>query len=406
MGYKRVFILVILGLIALVLLTGVILLDEGIITSYLAPFLKTTNKEAEETNIDAFLNRFTTDDLAKILPYNSVDQQEFQRAMQASSVAILSPVIQELEYTHVPIAFNSYPRPAGYRTEIAQRVKAADPLRYEDTVRNLVQNYSPRSPDQYQVFVDLQICNPGGTRFEKSNLQRVLEYARVTLETLGYRVYIEQIKPSIADYNIIAEKPASAGSTFEQVIEIGAHIDSATTTPGASRNATGLAGILEMAYVLRNYPNQHPWQFVIFVEFGAEKLGSQSHLQNIAGQPIKTALILDGIGWSEIETGFMNCISANQEIPYTLDLANIFDAVREPYEIDINWRQCNIEGGFSSETRYWDAGIPAVLSVGGLPYNNPTLDKCSDNMASVNLDNAFRIVKQNIAVLLTLDSEP
>ena len=87
-------------------------------------------------------------------------------------------------------------------------------------------------------------------------------------------------------------------------------------------------------------------------------------------------------------------------------MADLFDTIRQRYTIPIGWRRCTYTSRYSDQGRYWEAGLPAVLSVGGLPYKDPTLHKCSDNLGNLDMENAFLTVQENVGVLLTLDREP
>lgn len=307
---------------------------------------------------------------------------------------------------YLPQILQVYPRPAGFDLDISERVHAVNADRMLDTTDDLVRLYGPRYHELYQRITNNSTCALGGTVYTKHNLLRALNYAEDILTTLGYQVTHEPVANSNGSYNLVATRPASAATTFATYLEVGAHLDTREATPGATDNASGSAGVLEMAAVLANYPNQHPWRFILFVEEEFGMLGSQVHVQKLTSKNFKSALVMDCIGWSEADPETMNCIYANANIPETVEIANLFDAVRGRYGIDIGYRRCTYSSWFSDQGRYWEADLPAVLSVGGLPYTNPTLHQCNDNMAHLNSLNAFQTVQENVAVFLTLDQEP
>ena len=309
----------------------------------------------------------------------------------------------------LPSISKNGPHPSGYDEAIAVRIAATNYTHYQSLIQNLVENFSPRHHDVYQIIVDQQTCELGGTSFEKHNLLRALEDAEAKFVEYGYQIIHEPVPDSNGSYNLIAYKPASAvtaAPVYPSVLEVGAHIDTRKTTPGASDNAAGAAGVIEMAGLLKDYPNHHPWRFILFVEEEKGTAGSKVHTQQIKGQPLKIALVMDGIGWSMTEPEPMNCIYDNHAIPYSVEVAQLFDTIRQRYQIGIGWQRCTYSSRFSDQGRYWDEGLPAVLSVGGLPYKDKTLHKCKDNMANLDLNNAFLTVQENVGVFLTLDQQP
>lgn len=323
------------------------------------------------------------------------------------STANLTSESQEIaEYTiFMPATFMIYPRPEGYDHNIAIKVHDTSYEWLMDYTNDLVTFYGPRHRDYFRRFVDNQ-CNFGSQTYSKNNQLRALIYVESVLQDFGYTITHESVPDSNGGYNLIITKPASAEPVYNRVLEVGAHIDTVAGAPGANDNAAGVAGVMEMARLLKNYPNHHPWRFIAFVEEETGILGSYYHVQNIRNQPFKAALVMDTIGWSEIDPDYMNCIYAEPDIPYTVEIAKLFDTVRKAYGIDIGWRRCSYSSMYSDQGRYWQYGLPAVLSVGGLPHTNPTLHKCTDNYARLNKMNAYLTVKENVGVLLTLDKEP
>ena len=138
-------------------------------------------------------------------------------------------------------------------------------------------------------------------------------------------------------------------------------------------------------------------------EHGGFNEGSVYHLQQVAlrGETIKFALIMDGIGWSEIAP-------LNRNVVWSYDaethrVAGIFDTVRAEYGIDIGFLEGT--GSYSDNQSYWNAGLPASLSIGGWPYQAPGYHGCGDTVDVVDFANIFKIAEQNLAVLLKLDAE-
>jgi len=82
----------------------------------------------------------------------------------------------------------------------------------------------------------------------------------------------------ITSRNVIATRQGD-----DQVIVIGAHLDSATIGTGADDNASGVAAILAAAQALAELPIQHT---LVFVAFGAEEVGlygSYEYVDSLGG---------------------------------------------------------------------------------------------------------------------------
>ena len=68
--------------------------------------------------------------------------------------------------------------------------------------------------------------------------------------------------------NVIAVKPGT--SSPQEVVVVGAHLDTVPPSPGANDNASGVAAVLEVARLLAEVPTART---IHFVAFGAEELG-------------------------------------------------------------------------------------------------------------------------------------
>jgi hypothetical protein len=291
-------------------------------------------------------------------------------------------------------------------------IEKVNPERIYQRTENLVAKYSPRHPEFSQVYANAE-CALGVEIYPQNNLLRALGDVKSQFEDFGYSVITEPVPEKYGGgYNIVARNPAVGFSHKQSTIDIGAHLDAwkswdtGISTPGASDNAVAVAGLLEMASLLVDYPNQHPWQFVVFVSEERGRHGSEIHAEAMAEQPFKAGLILDGIGWSETSPNPMNCTWAFEDLPGSLEVAAIFNQVRQQYQISINWRLCSDKLQTSDHVSYYEKGLPAVLSVGGLPYGGEYYHKCQDNLQNLDLNNAVLTIQENVGVLLTLDREP
>ena len=100
--------------------------------------------------------------------------------------------------------------------------------------------------------------------------------------------------------NIIALFP----STNPARIVVGAHYDACADTPGADDNASGIAGILELARLIGKFQPHHTIELVAYCTeeppfFGTQDMGSAHHAQGLQEQGIRVdaMLALEMIGY-------------------------------------------------------------------------------------------------------------
>jgi hypothetical protein len=162
-----------------------------------------------------------------------------------------------------------------------KKVPAVDPAKLETHVRMLAEQMAPRD---------------GG---HPQNLDRAAEYIRLMFANPNGRVTEQPYNARGHTYrNIIT----SFGPETGERIIVGAHYDAAGLNPGSDDNASGVAGLLELAYLLGNNP---PPMRVDLVAYSLEEyfrtpiMGSAIHAQSLKQQniPIRLMVSLEMIGY-------------------------------------------------------------------------------------------------------------
>ena len=134
-----------------------------------------------------------------------------------------------------------------------------------------------------------------GTRPMGSEAEaRAAGYVAAALEDWGYAVEIQTFETSppsaeegaepepVVSRNVVAVKPGD-----EQIVVVGAHLDSERVGAGAGDNASGVAAMLATARALADVDTTHT---LVFVAFGAEE----------GGDPTGAAVYVESLG-NEIE---------------------------------------------------------------------------------------------------------
>lgn len=113
-------------------------------------------------------------------------------------------------------------------------------------------------------------------------------------------------------YNVIAEVQG-LNPAKDEILVIGAHYDSAVGTPGADDNASGVAGMLELARLSMQQRPERTIRFVAFSleempAFGTENMGSYVYARSLKNEGAKVygMIALEMIGYFCDEDGCQN----------------------------------------------------------------------------------------------------
>ncbi|OGX09084.1 MAG: hypothetical protein A2Z88_08210 [Omnitrophica WOR_2 bacterium GWA2_47_8] len=156
-----------------------------------------------------------------------------------------------------------------------------------------------QGPKDTIAYLSLNIGNRNYRDYE--NLNKTKEYIQSRFEDMGYAVELQDFKVGGKVFsNVIAYKPSvSKGG----VVIIGAHYDTCFN-PGADDNASGVAGLLELARLLRDEESKRQIKFIAFVNeeplfFMTENMGSRVYAKRAKSEKedIKAVVILEMIGF-------------------------------------------------------------------------------------------------------------
>ena len=158
-----------------------------------------------------------------------------------------------------------------------------DPARLESHVRKLSVEFVPRDDSHVE------------------NLDRVADYIAKEFATAGGVVSQQPYGVNGKTYrNVIAR----FGPESPERIIVGAHYDTAGPLPGADDNASGVAGLIELGYLLgRNPPAAHIELVAFSLEespyFRTTGMGSSVHAQSLLKQNagVKVMISLEMIGY-------------------------------------------------------------------------------------------------------------
>jgi Zn-dependent M28 family amino/carboxypeptidase len=195
------------------------------------------------------------------------------------------------------LVLSSYSYYDSYSSENSLRVKNRSmpkdiiELNLENTVRKLAGDIGSRG------------------YLQKHALDESIDYITTEFKSYGYDTYFQNYAVNGRDYkNIWVEKKGKG--IPEKILVIGAHYDTVTGTPGADDNASGVAGLLELARILIHEPVDKTVHFVAFTLeeppfFRSRSMGSYVYAKGLKakGADVEGMICLESIGYFHDEPG-------------------------------------------------------------------------------------------------------
>jgi hypothetical protein len=259
--------------------------------------------------------------------------------------------------------------------------------------------------------------------WKEESLQKAEEYIGSALSSYGYatgRQTYSCYGKSVS--NLIAEKTGSDSGT----IVVGAHYDTVPGTPGADDNASGLAGLLELARLHQVTQSRKTIVFVAFVNeeppcFGSNHMGSMVYANYLKEQriPLEVMISLEMIGYFRQERiqkyplpGMGFCY------PKTGDYVGVVGNFRSSRYVSFVKkgikRHSNIRtraltapeffGGINLSDNYafWHHGYRAVMVTDTSFFRNMNYHLETDTIDTLNFDKMAEVVKGLHKTLLEL----
>ncbi len=293
-------------------------------------------------------------------------------------------------------------------TAVPSTPPPADPARLQAHVKKLSVDLYPRSFEQF------------------AHLEGAASYIAAQLKQAGATVTVQNVKVQEATYqNIIGRFGPAAGP----VMVIGAHYDSAgdsnsahvtpaSHTPGADDNASGVAGLLELARLLGQKPQARAIELVAYTleeppNFRSDNMGSVWHAKSLkaAGREVRLMLSLEMIGYFSDAPGSQHYSAPGMKHLYS-DRGNFialvgkfggFQATRTAkalmagatdlpvYSINAPRLMPGID--FSDHRSYWKEGYPAMMVTDTAFMRNPNYHRGGDTYDKLDYTRMAKVVQ-------------
>jgi Zn-dependent M28 family amino/carboxypeptidase len=279
-----------------------------------------------------------------------------------------------------------------------------DPAALERHVRMLAVTLHPRSVDNL------------------ANLERAADYVLGQFRATGADT-IEQ--PVEADGKHFRNLIARFGPRDGPVMVIGAHYDSCGDTPGADDNASGVAGLLELARLLALNPPAHPVELVAYTleeppYFRTDSMGSAWHARALfeSKREVRLMLALEMIGFYR-DTGksqsyplaplklvypdegnFIGIVGPFRDFSATRRVKALFRGASDLPAVSINSPGFVPGVDLSDHASYWHYGMPALMITDTAYMRNPNYHQLTDAPETLDYARMAKVVRAVHAVTM------
>ena len=262
---------------------------------------------------------------------------------------------------------------------------------------------------------------------QTQNLDRCADYIRAHFEKAGAKTSIQAFTVRKKRYqNVIA----FFGDKNGERIVIGAHYDAYLDTPGADDNASGVAGLIELAYLIGKEDVATGIELVAYTLeeppfFDTEDMGSAHHARWLHDQKIKLKcmIALEMIGYFSSEPGsqlypipafkiFYPSKGNSIAIVGRLDQRKIVKRIKQlmkgaadlpVYSINAPLFVAGID--LSDHKNYWKYGYDAVMITDTAFYRNQEYHKLGDTAERLNYELMGKTVIQVFEAVKGLASD-
>lgn len=279
----------------------------------------------------------------------------------------------------------------------ARPAAGVDPARLEAHVRALA-GFAPRDEGHPE------------------NLDRAAAYVRRELQRAGGRVEDQAFEVSGEVYrNVIAR----FGPESRERIVVGAHYDAAGPYPGADDNASGVAGLIELAHLLGKNPPPLRVDLVAYTleeppHFAGLTMGSAIHASSLKKQGVRLrAMIgLEMIGYFTDESGsqqfpapglsllypsrgnFIAVVGKLGQGPLVRRIKKTMARGAAPLPVESITAPTSFPGvDLSDHRNYWAAGYQAVMITDTAFLRNPHYHRASDRPETLDYKRMARVVE-------------
>ena len=253
-----------------------------------------------------------------------------------------------------------------------------------------------------------------------TNLDRAADYVLEQLRATGAETAEQAVE---ADGKQFRNLIARFGPRDGPVLVIGAHYDSCGDTPGADDNASGVAGLLELARLLAATPPAQSVELVAYTleeppYFRTDSMGSVWHARSLeaAKREVRLMLSLEMIGFYRDtpksqsyplaplkllypdEGNFIAIVAPFGDFGVTRRVKALFRGASDLPAVSINAPRYVQGVDFSDHASYWRFKMPAMMITDTAFMRNPNYHEAGDTPDTLDYQRMAKVVRAVHAV--------
>ena len=252
------------------------------------------------------------------------------------------------------------------------------------------------------------------------NLDAAAEYIAEHFAASGFRVAKEAYEAeSRTFFNVVARHGPENGP----LIVVGAHYDAFGELPGADDNASGVAGLLELARLLSTVETGARVELVAYSTeeppyFGSSDMGSAHHARELAarGDSPRAVLVLEMIGYfTERQPSPLPLLGLlyPSKGDFTLVAGRwedrpLITAVKRGFRSGTDLKVTSYCGptaigtGLSDHRSYWSSGYSAVMITDTAFIRNPNYHTPRDTADTLDYESMAQVVDGTLGAVIVL----
>jgi Zn-dependent M28 family amino/carboxypeptidase len=257
-----------------------------------------------------------------------------------------------------------------------------------------------------------------------ANLDRAADYIAERFRAVGARTDEQRY---VVEGRTFRNLIARFGPDDGPLLVIGAHYDSWDDTPGADDNASGVAGLLEIARLLAARPPPRAVELVAYTLeeppfFRSDHMGSMRHARALReqGHEVRLMLSLEMIGYFDDAPGsqrypmsglgllypeagdFIALVGPYRDFGLMRRVKALFKGASTVPTVSIN-APAFVQGvDFSDHASYWRHGFPAIMVTDTAFLRNPNYHGPGDTADTLDYARMAQVVRAACAVAVGL----
>lgn len=256
-----------------------------------------------------------------------------------------------------------------------------------------------------------------GRRDDEAGMARAAEWIRAQLAALGLAPTAQDYRFANGNYrNVIVSFGAATGRR----IVVGAHYDVRGPYAGADDNASGVAGLLELARLLHEKPPAMRTDLVFYPREEVDGMGSEVHARSLDRDEVRAMIVLEMIGTFSgrqtfpfaalkllypAEGNYIVVVGRPRDLSLTRTVKRCLAAAAIPVE-SINAPEAIPGIGDSDHRNYWRRGMSAVMITDTAWYRNPRYHTAQDTPETLDYARMAQVVEGTAAAVHALSSVP